>query len=165
MTAGFSIALAVTAILILLARLAIPRLPLRGAAARMTVVDSVLFGLGLLGLVFHCTAMFYRGLLEPVPGAQPIVDMVNSMGVASIILFAVPSLLLLLGLRHQHVAAIVAMAIALLAVGVTMYNGGTLQVHLAAIFVSGIVLASVMSFVVMPPWQQGLRSPVLSQEK
>lgn len=153
MTAGYSITLAVVAVVILLARVALPQLPLRHAAARLTVGDSILVGLGVLGLVFHCAAMFYRGIFASVPGAGPIVDMVNAMGSGSIILFVVPALLLLAGLRHQHLVAFGAMAVALVAVGVTMYNGASLQVHLGAIFVSVVVLVGVLSFLAMFPWQ------------
>lgn len=37
-----------------------------------------------------------------------------------------------------------------------MYDGGSLQVHLTAIFVSVVVLAGVVAILVLPPWQ---RSP------
>jgi hypothetical protein len=48
--------------------------------------------------------------------------------------------------------------LALTAVGVTMYDSGPLDVHLAAIFVSIVILAGVASTLVVPPWRPRLRS-------
>lgn len=154
MTAGFSIALAAVSVLILLARFALRQLPLAGRAVRIAVGDALLLGVGVLGLAFHCTAMFYRQLFDVIVVLQPLVALVNAMGVASIVLFVVPALLLLLGLRHQHWAALVALTLTLIFVGITMYLVGPLQVHLAAIFVSVVALVGVVALLVLPPWRR-----------
>ena len=149
----YSIALAVVSALIFLARLVLPQLPLKGAAVRLAAGDVALLGAGALGLAFHCTAMFYRRLFDSIPAAAPLVDAVNGMGVASVVAYVIPALLVLIGLRRQHPVALTAMAIALVAVGITMYNSGPLQVHLVAIFISVVVLVGVVSVLAKTPWQ------------
>jgi hypothetical protein len=57
-TAEFTITLAVTSVLILLARFVLPQLPLTRAAVQLTVGDMALLGAGVLGLAFHCTAIW-----------------------------------------------------------------------------------------------------------
>ncbi|MGV8896405.1 MAG: hypothetical protein ACOH10_06590 [Rhodoglobus sp.] len=153
MSAEFSITLAVASLLIFLARLVLPQLPLRRAAVRLSAIDLALLVVGVVGLTFHCTAMFYRQLFDTVPEIAPLVDAVNGMSVASVVLYVGPALLLLIGLRRQHWVPLV-LALALIAVGITMYNGGSLQLHLAAIFVAVLVLVGVISTVVVPPWQR-----------
>jgi hypothetical protein len=66
--------------------------------------------------------------------------------------YAVPAALVVLGLRRQHPAALTAVSLALTAVGITMYDGGSLPTHLTAIFVSVVILASVASTLLLPPW-------------
>jgi hypothetical protein len=74
---------------------------------------------------------------------------INALGTASIIRYAVPATLVVLGLRRQHPAALAAVALALTAVGITMYDGGSLSTHLTAIFVSVVVLTTVASTLVL----------------
>lgn len=50
------------------------------------------------------------------------------------------------------------LGLAFTAVGVTMYDGGSLDVHLAAIFASVVVLAVIVAALVLPPSR---RSPVV----
>jgi hypothetical protein len=157
LTAGFSITLAICALLILLARFVIPQLPVRSRAVRLSVVDVALVGVGVLGLLFHCTAMFSQRLYEGAPAVKPLVDLVNSMGVVSVVLFVVPAALILIGLRQQQRGALAVLSLTLVAVGMTMYVGGPLQLHLAAIFAATIVLAAVVSLFVLAP----RRAPVL----
>lgn len=95
--------------------------------------------------------MFYRSLVGLVPGTDAAVSQINAMGTASITWYIVPSVLLLIGLRYQHPAGLVALTIALLAVGVTMYNGAALATHLNTIFASVLVLAGVVSLLILPP--------------
>lgn len=153
MTAGFSITLAVSALLILLARFVVPQLPVKSRALRLSARDAVLVGVGILGLLFHCTAMFSRGIYEGAPAVEPLVDLVNSMGVVSVVLFVVPAVLILFGLRRQQRGALVVLGLAFIAVGVTMYVGGPLQLHLAAIFAATVILAAVVSLFVLAPQQ------------
>ena len=151
MTAGFSITLAVSALLILLARFVVPKLPVRSRAVRLSVPDTALLGVGVLGLLFHCTAMFSREIYEGAPAVTPLIGLVNSMGVVSVVLFLVPALLILIGLRRQQRGALAVLGLALVAVGVTMYVGGPLQLHLAAIFAATVVLAVLVSLFVLAP--------------
>ena len=151
MTAGFSITLAVSALLILLARFVAPQLPVKSRAVRLSVPDTALVGVGVLGLLFHCTAMFSRGIYDGAPAAKPLVGLVNSMGVVSVVLFVVPAVLILIGLRRQQRGALAVLGLALVAVGVTMYIGGPLRLHLATIFAATIVLAVLVSLFVLAP--------------
>ena len=124
---------------------------------RLSVVDVALVGVGVLGLLFHCTAMFSQRLYEGAPAVKPLVDLVNSMGVVSVVLFVVPAALILIGLRQQQRGALAVLSLTLVVVGMTMYVGGPLQLHLAAIFAATIVLAAVVSLFVLAP----RRAPVL----
>ncbi len=151
MTAGFSITLAVSALLILLARFVVPQLPVKSRAVRLSVPDTALVGVGVLGLLFHCTAMFSRGIYDGAPAVKPLVGLVNSMGVVSVVLFVVPAVLILIGLRRQQRGALAVLGLALVAVGVTMYVGAPLQLHLAAIFAATVVLAVLVSLFVLAP--------------
>ncbi|MES2094867.1 MAG: hypothetical protein V4531_13815 [Actinomycetota bacterium] len=153
MTAAFSITLAVVAVLVLLARFVLPQLPVKSRAVRLSSVDAVLLGVGALGLAFHCTAMFSRRIYDATAALKPLVGAVNSMGVTSVVLFVVPALLILIGLRHQQRGALAALGLTLIAVGVTMYVGGPFPLHLASIFAATVVLVGLVSLFVMPPWR------------
>ena len=98
--------------------------------------DVVLVLLGWLGLTFHCSAMFYRSAVESIPGTGSLVETVNAMSTGSVVAFTVPAALLLIGLRRARPWLIGSVFAALAAVGVTMYNGGSLNAHLTAIFVA-----------------------------
>lgn len=154
MTAEFSISLAVACALILLARLVLPQLPLTRLAVRVTGGDVALLGVGTVGLTFHCTAMFFRPVFDGIPAAAPLVDAVNAMSVASIALYVVPALVLLVGFRNQHWVALTAMTLALVAVGLTMYLGSPLRVHLSTIFIVVVILVAELSLLVKAPWQR-----------
>lgn len=119
----------------------------------MTLTDAVLSGAGFLGLVFHCAVMFSQSFADALSGASAAVGQINAMGTASIIWYAVPAALVLLGLRRQHPITLAAVLLALAAVAVTMYDGGSLQVHLSAIFVLVVVLAGI-TVLALPPSRQ-----------
>lgn len=159
MTAEFSLALAVTIVVILILRLVLPQLPLRRLAVRLTVIDSALLVVGVAGLAFHCLAMFSRQIFEPLPAVRPLVALVNSPGIPTIVLFAVPALLVLVALRRQQRLAGAIIALALLAVGMTMYVVGSLQVHLVTIFASAVLLAAVVAFLTIAPWRRAATRP------
>ncbi|WP_427016546.1 hypothetical protein ACQCSX_17710 [Pseudarthrobacter sp. P1] len=159
MPVAFVASLAATVAALLVLRRLVPGLPLRRAAAPLSVAEAIVAAMGVIGLAWHCGAMFYRPLVGGLPGTGVMIDQINAMGVASLIWYAVPAVLLLVGLRRQHAVAVVAMAVALLAVGVTMYDDGPLPAHLAAIFASVVVLAAVVSLLIVPPWR---RRPVVS---
>jgi len=136
------------------ARLVLAALPVRRFAMPVTVTDASLFGVGVAGLALHCGAMFFSGWVEPLPEA--VISDIRALGTASIIWYVVPAVLVILGLRRQHPVTLAMIALALVAVGITMYDGSSLQVHLTVIFVSVVLLAGVVAMLVLPPWQ---RSP------
>ncbi|WP_104193289.1 hypothetical protein [Cryobacterium sp. Y82] len=157
MTAAFAVTLAGVSVLILLARPLLPQLPLAGRSVRLSWVDTVLFLGGVVGLAFHCFAMFYRSLFDGIGPLGPLVDMVNEMNAASIILFVGPALLVLIGLRRHYRVALAVLALTLLSVGITMYAGSPLNVHLGAIFVAVVALAGHVALFVIPPWQRAAK--------
>ncbi len=120
---------------------------------QLTVTDAALAAVGIAGLVFHCGAMFFRSGTEALPGVDPLVRQIDALGTISVILYVVPAALVTLGLRRQTPLAVAAVVAALTAVGVTMYDGGPLDTHLTAIFVSIVTLAIVASALVLPPWR------------
>ncbi|QNE45654.1 hypothetical protein F1C58_01080 [Glaciihabitans sp. INWT7] len=153
MTAGFSISLAVVCALIVVARFVLPQVPLARAGVRVSATEVAFLGLGIVGLTFHCTAMFFRQVFSGMPAVRPLVDAVNGMGAASIALYVVPAVLLLIGLRRQHRIALAVMTLALIAVGLTMYLGSPLRLHLASIFLAVVLLVGVLSLLVRGPCQ------------
>ena len=147
MPLAYSLALWTVVVLAVGARFLLPHLPLRRHAVPTSPADLTLLGIGMLGLVLHCTAMFTRPLVEWIPG--PAVDQIAGMGTASVIWYLVPAVLVAVGLRRQRIAVQAVVTLALVAVGVTMYNGGSLGVHLAAIFLLVVVLAIVSSALIV----------------
>jgi len=154
-SSSFVIGLAVVVTAVLGSRFLVPGLPLRRVATPISVSEAMLSGVGVAGLALHCGAMFFPHLVEPVLGAGGVASDIRALSTASIIWYVVPSAMVLFGLRRQHPVALTAVALALVAVGVTMYNGGSLQVHLVAIFVSVLALASTASLLVLPPSRRG----------
>jgi len=149
MSAAYSITLAAIVAGLVIARLILPQLPV-SRAIRLRPVEAALLALGVLGLVLHCAAMFARPIFEAVPAVMPLVDAINALGLASVVLYVVPAVLVLVALRRVHPVSWAVLAILLAAVGVTMYNGGALSVHLVAIFVAVIWLALVVVTLVIP---------------
>lgn len=130
--------------LALAARLLLASLPLR-SAVRLDIGLAVLVGLGLAGLVGHCAAMFYTDLVLTISGTDSYVDAVNAAGVASRLLYAVPALIMLVGLRRLPVPALAVLVLAFVAVGVTMYDGSAITTHLATILVSVVALTGCLA--------------------
>lgn len=141
MPALYVVSLAGVVAALILVRLAVRWRPGRRWARSITTADLVLVIVGLLGLAFHCTAMFYRGAVSVIPGTQSVVAAINAMGLTSVLLFVAPAVLLVIGLRRQHVAVVTLELASLVGVGITMYDSGPLFSHLAAIFLSVVVLA------------------------
>ena len=155
MTLPYVVALLVAALLTAVVGLAVPFL--RGPSSPRPV-DAVLAGLGWLGLALHCGAMFARPVVARVPGSARYVDAVNAMGSASVVLYVVPAVLLLVGVRRSRRAVVGACALALLAVGITMYDGATLSTHLVTIF-AAVVLAALASASLLARAVRGARTP------
>lgn len=153
-SSSFVASLAALVVIAIGARFLLAPLPLRRVAMRVTPTDAILAGVGMVGLVFHCAAMFFRGLVEPLPGLDTAIADIRALGIASVIWYVTPAVLVLLGLRRQHPIALAVLALALAAVGFTMYNGGALQPHLTAIFVFVVILSSIAATLVLPPWRR-----------
>ena len=98
--------------------------------------------------------MFFRSMAERLPGAEPSIRQIDALGHASVVWYVVPAVLTVLGLRHQHPIAPAGVDLALGGVGITMYGGSSLQTHLTAIFISVVVLASILALLVLPPWRR-----------
>lgn len=152
MSNEFVLSLVVVAVALVVVRLAVPAVPPVRLARPITNFEMGLAAVGLLGLILHCAAMFFMPVVAAIPGTGAILDQINGMGVASMIWYAVPAVVLLVGLRRQQVAAVAVLAVALLAVGVTMYNGTELSIHLATIFAAAVVIAGILTLLVLPPW-------------
>lgn len=93
--------------------------------------------------------MFFRSTFTRLPSSATAIHQINAMGGASKIWFTIPAVLVLIGLRHQFPIAVLAVTLALVAVGITMYDAGPLNIHLAAVFIAAVVLATVMSVLVI----------------
>jgi hypothetical protein len=150
---GFLIGMTVAVAVLLGARLFLAVLPLRTLATPVSVTETILALAGLLGLVFHCGAMFFPALFDRIPLALTAIRQINQLGTVSIAWYVVAAALVLAGLRRQHPVAVVIVALALAAVGITMYDGGPLRAHLVAIYAAVVVLAGCGAFLILPPWR------------
>lgn len=139
-------------VVVLGARALVAGLPLRWAS-RLGAVDAGLLAVGIVGLAFHCGAMFFRSRVTAVPATSRAVDMINALGRGSIVWYAASAALVVVGLRRQHPLALASAGLTLVAVGVTMYDGGPLDPHLASIFAAVVVLAGIAAALVRPPWR------------
>jgi hypothetical protein len=149
-SAPYVVSLSLVVAVVLGSRLFVSGLPLRRHARPLAVVDGLLLLVGLAGLGFHCGSMFFRSVVEAVPGTTRAINDIDAMGTASKVGYAIPAVLVVLGLRQQHPAAVTVVAAALAAVGITMYDDGTLATHLTAIFVAVVAIAGVVSLLAVP---------------
>lgn len=109
------------------------RAPLVPGLARGVDVASLALATGATAaLAFHCTAMFFPRTVGVVPGLESPTMIVRTLGIGSKLAYYLPAAALLVGLRHVWWPALIALAIALLAVGYTMYGSG-LTAHLTAL--------------------------------
>ena len=121
-------------------------------AHTMPGLDLALLVVGAGSLVFHCTAMFFPAQTALVPGTGPAAAAVNDFGTASMLLFVAPSVLVLVALRRVWLPALVVLAGTLAAVGITMYVGSPLGLHLSTIAAAVLVLSSVAAGLLrLPP--------------
>ncbi len=115
---------------------------------RATVIPPsalVIAAAAALALVFHCAAMFFAPWTDAIPGARIPGDAIRAMGDASRWAYAVPAALLVLAVRNLWWPALLALAVALLGVGITMYGPFSLGTHLAwlaALIVVGTVVSA-----------------------
>lgn len=137
---GFALVGLVLALVVL--RQSVPGLPPR-AARTLAPVDLAVLLLGVLGLVVHCTSMFFGFLLTWIVPIRPFLQLVNALGAGSQVAYAVPAVLVLVALRRQHWWALAGVFLTLLAVGVTMYDGSPLRLHVGTIVAATAAIASV----------------------
>ena len=151
MPLGLMVTLLVIVVVLVALRLSVRALPLRGWSRPIRPFDLVLAALGVLGLVLHCGAMFFPAVLGVVPGSDGYAAVVNALQTGSVVLYVLPAVLTVVGLRRQHPLVVALLAIALLVVGITMYDGGPLDQHLAAISAAVLVLAATGTLLITPP--------------
>lgn len=142
MTTGYLSALIGTLLLLVVIRIVAPGLPVQRWTRTMRRLDALLVLVGSVGLVVHCLAMFARPFALGIPGVSALVPSIDALGPTSVLLYVAPAVLVLLGLRRLWPPVPAVALIALVAVGVTMYDGGPLRVHLTAISVAVVVLAA-----------------------
>ena len=143
-TPAYLSALAGSVLVLIVVRIVLRTPPAARRARAIGRVEALLVLIGLVGLLFHCLAMFARPFAQGVPGAAALVGPINGLGPVSVLLYVVPAALVLLGLRRQWAPVPGAVLLVLVAVGVTMYDGGPVGIHLAAIFAAVVVLAATM---------------------
>lgn len=139
------ISLALVAAIALGGRLIVGRPLLPGRAGAIGWPNAGLGVAALLALAFHCGAMFFTDRVSAIPGTEGAVSAITTLGTASKVAYAVPAVLVLVALRSIWRPALVAFALALLAVGVTMYWWHGLDVHLAAIASSVAAITFIVS--------------------
>lgn len=110
----------------------------------LTRPDVGLAAVSVLALGFHCAAMFFPAATDRVPGADGIAEAVRDLGAVSQVAYWVPAAVLLLALRRAWTPLLAAEAGVLLAVGVTMFWGFGLTVHLVAIAGSAAMTVAVL---------------------
>lgn len=120
-----------------------PLWPRRAVAiSRPALVIAVL---ATIALVFHCAAMFFAPWTDAFARAPG--DAIRAMGDASKGAYAVPAVLLVVALRTVWRPALLALAVALLGVGATMYGPFALDTHLAwlaALIVVGTAVSAAL---------------------
>lgn len=90
--------------------------------------------------------------MRALPGTHEAVADINALGMVSMVGSAVPSLLLILALRRVSLPALAAIALALTAAGITMYDGRSLTAHRTAIFVSiSLLVLCAAALLAAPP--------------
>lgn len=147
----FTVAMWAAAVVIIGARFVVPALPLASAAA-LSRGDRVVAVLGMAGLVLHCTSMFALPLLSWVPGSETVTHPINALGAASVVWYVVPAVLTVVGLRRVPWPVLAVDVAALAFVGITMYDGAPLRLHLTSILTLIVVLAATLSaFVTIGP--------------
>ncbi len=157
---GFVVLLALAISIVVASRLSLRGLPLRDRAVTLTVAELALTLCGLAILTFHCGAMFFTAATQWIPGTDGAIEDIRALGTSSLVWYVLPALLVLLGLRRLPLLALIVVSVALLAIGVTMYDGGSLETHLVAIFAGVVSLTAVAAMLVRPPRRDS--SPVVT---
>jgi hypothetical protein len=148
MPIGLTIALITVPLVLFTARAIFPQLPWKRYARTSAWPDIGFLSFGSIGLISHCAAMFYRDLVQTIPGTDGYVKWVNEMGWVSIVLYVLPASVVVVALRRQHPVAVAIVVLTFIAVGVTMYNGGPLTTHLTMIALAATALVGTTSMLV-----------------
>ena len=135
------------------ARLSLAALPIRRYVVRLSVLDVLVVVAGSVGLFLHCGAMFFRTSVAGWPGGPTVIRVVDPMGTASIVWYAVAAALVVAGLRRQQPLVVGVVAVSLAAVGFTMYDGGPLRTHLDVIAVTVVLFVATLATCTDPPWR------------
>ena len=136
------------------ARFLLPVFPVRQYGVPLSGPDALAIVVGVVALVLHCGAMFFRTSVASWPGGPSVIRVVDPMGTASITWYAIGAALIVFGLRRQHPLLLLLVGASLAVVGFTMYDGGALRTHLDAIAVAVVLFAvSVFGFT-DPPWRR-----------
>ena len=141
------------------ARLSLAALPIRRYVVRLSVLDVLVVVVGSLGLFLHCGAMFFRTSVAGWPGGPTVIRVVDPMGTASIVWYAVAAALVVVGLRRQQPPVVGVVAVSLAAVGFTMYDGGPLRTHLDVIAVTVVLFVATLATCTDPPWRYPSTEP------
>lgn len=135
--------LAVLASVLLVVR-AVRRRPLVPALATPAgAVSLAIAGISAIALAFHCTAMFFPRPVDSIQLLASPAMTVRMLGTGSKVAYAAPAALLVAAFRRVWWPMLVGLAVALLAVGSTMYRWIGLSAHLAAI-AAAIVLGAIV---------------------
>lgn len=118
-----------------------PLLPRR--ARTLDRRQFALAGVSLAALAFHCGAMFFPETVDGIPGLGALVDPVDELGLVSQLAYWIPAAVLAIALGGLWRPSVAALAVALGAVGVTMFWSFGLSVHLAAIATAVALLAAI----------------------
>lgn len=153
------VTLFIVIVVLIALRLTVRVLPLQRWSRPIRPVDLVLAALGVLGLVLHCGAMFFPAVLGVVPGSDGYAAVVNALDTGSVVLYVLPAVLTVVGLRHQQRVVVALLVIVLVVVGITMYDGGPLDQHLAAITAAILVLAATGTLLISPPARSSASVP------
>lgn len=135
----------------MLGRFASNALPITAIAYRLRPGEAVLAFGSLLALGVHCFAMFFPSQARAVPGLDTVVDPIRQLGVASQLAYAIPATILVLAVRRSWRPGPVALAVALTAVGVTMYWSFGLNTHLTTIAIVVAVSVALMAGTLRAP--------------
>lgn len=131
------------------ARWLVPGLPWRRFAAVLSPLNIALAVVGLLGLLLHCVAMFGGAWFAALPGMSGVASQITSAGLASVVWFVVPAVVLVFALRNQTPVVVGGIALTLLAVGLTMFIRVPFALHLVAIFAFVAAVTFVFSALVV----------------
>lgn len=152
MTLALTLVLFAIPIVLAIVRWLSPLLPAVRFGAGLGWGEVAALTAGAVGLVFHCSAMFHRDWFAPFGFLDSLVATVNAMGGASAALYIVAALLVLIALRRQFVWAVAGLSLTLIAVGVTMYDGSPVRLHLVTITTATVAISLVVTTLARFPW-------------